>query len=276
VTCEELSDQVLGRNAVTTLGRDAVAPQRSSSLPAVPKGRDGFALESAGSQRPPTFNKRISEWWALTKRGPINDSEHPLRFDQLQCVGKLRSELMALIKCRECGGSVSTEAAACPHCGAPQRTVPPPSPQRPVIQQQPRQKKGMGLGGCLMVLIAIGTVSWFITRYSQEFGKTPAPSEQSGSSPAATRPRDDVDVFIAKYGPPDREETTEHDSPRPPIVSRFLIYEAERVRAAYVPDGKAGDPPPYKWKLVGFQDSQDNSVLKPAEAVERLKNRNRP
>lgn len=25
---------------------------------------------------------------------------------------------MALIKCAECGGSVSTEAKACPHCGA--------------------------------------------------------------------------------------------------------------------------------------------------------------
>src|SRR5438093_9949940 len=28
---------------------------------------------------------------------------------------------MALIKCRECSGSVSTEAFSCPHCGAPRR-----------------------------------------------------------------------------------------------------------------------------------------------------------
>ncbi|MGA3282931.1 MAG: DUF6232 family protein [Verrucomicrobiota bacterium] len=36
---------------------------------------------------------------------------------------------MALIQCRECGQSVSTEAIACPHCGAPQqRPVPPPLP----------------------------------------------------------------------------------------------------------------------------------------------------
>ncbi len=36
---------------------------------------------------------------------------------------------MALIQCRECGKSVSTEAAACPYCGAPQqRPVPPPLP----------------------------------------------------------------------------------------------------------------------------------------------------
>jgi hypothetical protein len=36
---------------------------------------------------------------------------------------------MALISCRECNQSVSTEAVACPHCGAPQqRPVPPPLP----------------------------------------------------------------------------------------------------------------------------------------------------
>lgn len=41
---------------------------------------------------------------------------------------------VALTKCRECGGDVSTEAHACPHCGAPvpvpvpATTVPPPKP----------------------------------------------------------------------------------------------------------------------------------------------------
>jgi hypothetical protein len=36
---------------------------------------------------------------------------------------------MALIQCRECGQSVSTEATACPHCGAPQQQpMPPPLP----------------------------------------------------------------------------------------------------------------------------------------------------
>ena len=39
---------------------------------------------------------------------------------------------MALIKCKECNESVSTEAAACPHCGAPQqRPVPPMLPFPP-------------------------------------------------------------------------------------------------------------------------------------------------
>ncbi len=39
---------------------------------------------------------------------------------------------MALIQCKECGQSVSTEAVVCPHCGAPQqRPSPPPLPVQP-------------------------------------------------------------------------------------------------------------------------------------------------
>jgi hypothetical protein len=39
---------------------------------------------------------------------------------------------MALVKCKECNDSVSTEAVACPHCGAPQqRPAPPPLPVQP-------------------------------------------------------------------------------------------------------------------------------------------------
>jgi hypothetical protein len=44
----------------------------------------------------------------------------------------------------------------------------------------------------------------------------------------------------------------------------------------YVPDAKMGTPPPYKkWKLVGFQDSQDNSPLKASQVDERLQGRKR-
>ena len=33
---------------------------------------------------------------------------------------------MALIKCKECGGSVSDKAKTCPHCGCPVELLPPP------------------------------------------------------------------------------------------------------------------------------------------------------
>jgi len=44
---------------------------------------------------------------------------------------------MALIQCRECGKSVSTEAYVCPHCGAPRREpASPPVQPPPLIQQK--------------------------------------------------------------------------------------------------------------------------------------------
>ena len=44
---------------------------------------------------------------------------------------------MALISCRECNESVSTEALACPHCGAPQ---PRSAPSTLPVQTQPIQQ----------------------------------------------------------------------------------------------------------------------------------------
>lgn len=41
---------------------------------------------------------------------------------------------MALMSCRECGKQVSTEAVACPHCGAPQAT--PPASTKPITAFQ--------------------------------------------------------------------------------------------------------------------------------------------
>lgn len=46
--------------------------------------------------------------------------------------------LMALIQCKECNEPVSTEANICPHCGALQKSVPPPLPtQPPFIEPKP-------------------------------------------------------------------------------------------------------------------------------------------
>ena len=61
---------------------------------------------------------------------------------------------MALTKCRECEGQVSTEAAACPHCGAPQREVPPPLP--PHAQPPPLEFET-----CEIEIVAVKTSGLF-------------------------------------------------------------------------------------------------------------------
>ncbi len=87
---------------------------------------------------------------------------------------------------------------------------------------------------------------------------------------------DDLSLFLSKYGPPDKEVSTERDDPRPPIVTRWLDYNAERVRAVYYPDVPVGTPPPYStWKLMGFMDPTTNTALSPDEVVHRLEGRKR-
>jgi hypothetical protein len=44
--------------------------------------------------------------------------------------------VMALISCRECGNQVSTEATACPRCGAPQQRSAPPQ-----LSTQPQEQR---------------------------------------------------------------------------------------------------------------------------------------
>ncbi len=91
---------------------------------------------------------------------------------------------------------------------------------------------------------------------------------------AADFPTVHPDSVIAKYGKPDRIDSTEYDRPRPPIVTRALEYRKERVRFVFFPDAPVGSPPPYRsWKLMGMQDTRDNSVLSAGEVTRRMRSR---
>lgn len=80
--------------------------------------------------------------------------------------------------------------------------------------------------------------------------------------------------IVAKYGKPDRTQSTEHDRPRPPFVTRMLEYKKEHVRFTFLPTAPMGSPPPYKsWYLLGTQDPRDNSVIASDEAARRMQMR---
>ena len=81
-------------------------------------------------------------------------------------------------------------------------------------------------------------------------------------------------AIVAKYGKPDRVSSTEYEKPRPPIVTKYLVYKKEQVRFVFFPDAPLGAPPPYtSWKLLGMQDPRDNSVLSAEEVARRLRGR---
>ncbi len=155
----------------------------------------------------------------------------------------------------------------CPHCGKPLAAV-------PLVHYAAPQKQGVGfLGGCFLVILSVVGLAVVVFLFAAMIGSR-SPTASDAPTRATTQPNDDLELFISKYGPPDSQDSTEHDRPRPPIVTRFLIYDAEHVRAVYVPDAKVGTRPPYRrWKLMGFQDSRDNSVLRASEVDERLNNR---
>lgn len=84
-------------------------------------------------------------------------------------------------------------------------------------------------------------------------------------------PEDDLDLFVVKHGPPDEDDTTTNDSPRPLLMTRWITYKKQGVRAMYRADGKIGDTPPLvRWKLIGFQDPATDAVLNVDEVQRRM------
>ncbi len=85
---------------------------------------------------------------------------------------------------------------------------------------------------------------------------------------AAAVARDDLEVLVARYGRPDEDTSSETEVPRPPMVTRFLTYRPENVRAIYYPDVPMGTPPPYsRWKLMGFTNATTRDPMEPEQVV---------
>lgn len=96
-------------------------------------------------------------------------------------------------------------------------------------------------------------------------------SDSVRSAPAFA---DTLDAVIRIYGPPDEDDSTQYDNPRPPLVTRWIVYKTGKVRLTFTPDAHIGTPPPYKkWKTSFFQDSQSNAFLLAEEAKTRLAHR---
>jgi hypothetical protein len=81
---------------------------------------------------------------------------------------------------------------------------------------------------------------------------------------------DDASEIIKRLGKPDRDDSTEYDQPRPPVVTRWLDYTRQNVRVMLVPANRVGDPPPYTWKLMGFMDLARQQKISPDEVARRF------
>ena len=85
---------------------------------------------------------------------------------------------------------------------------------------------------------------------------------------------DSPETVRRKYGTPDEDKSTQYANPRPPRVTRWIVYRKEKVRLTFTPDSPRGTPPPYKkWKPSYFQDAQSNAFILADEAKKRLASR---
>jgi hypothetical protein len=82
----------------------------------------------------------------------------------------------------------------------------------------------------------------------------------------------DAELLIHRCGQPDLDVSTEDDRPRPTTATRMLTYRKTHLRFAFLPGGgaRAGDPPPYKWKLLGVQQSRTNAVVSLMTALTKM------
>ncbi len=161
-------------------------------------------------------------------------------------------------KCN-CGNDVANNARTCPKCGH-------------------RFTRGpvKFLAWFLGITVGLGVLGAIIGQMGESPSSSAVITDTKGRpvSPGVTN---DAELLLARCGQPSTDDSTENDNPRPPIPSRIIEYKKQRLRFMFIPGGtaKLGDPPPYKWKLIGITDmtATDPSkarVVKPSEAVRRM------
>jgi len=144
--------------------------------------------------------------------------------------------------------------------------------------------KGLAIGAAFTVMLLV----WLVLA-AMFSGGPKSPSSTSGEADRGRRREGHIALtqiastegnhyrlIIESYGQPERDASTENDSPRPPIVTRIIEYRPENVKIAFVPNAKFGEAPPYmSWKLIGCIDITTNKKLSYSEAAGRLQGRMR-
>ncbi len=160
--------------------------------------------------------------------------------------------------CSVCGNGLPVGARFCSRCGL-----------QLVAQAVPEKSKA---GRKILVFIIVGFLLLYvivkIADVSTPTGRTPQTSATLNSAALANSvdgtPQNDADEVVIHCGKPYKDDSTAYDSPRPPLVTRFIEYNIKgtHLRFIYVPgNGRVGDPPPYDWKLQMVANVKTNKLF---------------
>ena len=83
------------------------------------------------------------------------------------------------------------------------------------------------------------------------------------------------DQFLATYGPPTSEEQSPHGLLQPPLFTRWLDYEPEHLRVAFVSAQSTETASGKSWIVISFVDAARVQPISAQEAARRLKSRRR-
>jgi hypothetical protein len=93
-----------------------------------------------------------------------------------------RVAALALHPCRECGAQISSEATACPHCGAPAK--PPPVVAKAAPVAAPPKKRRVGFW---LLLLISAFIVYLANRSATDEGQDNSPSAATPASPNDSR-----------------------------------------------------------------------------------------
>jgi hypothetical protein len=124
------------------------------------------------------------------------------------------------------------------------------------------------------LLAVLATV--LVLHYPIEWARQSAPLQPPAQplDPSSLPPAR-FDQFIAAYGQPTSEEQSPHGLLQPPLFTKWLDYEPEHIRVAFVAAESDEGASGRNWVLISFVDAVRTQPISAHEAAKRLISRRR-